>query len=162
MTNRKRLALIAVLSLLALVTAIGLFRPNGIAFFLLLLNNNKGGTWEDDPDNWCRAFNAKKPEDINIIHSKYWKSNHFTEEHMYFFEVQASAEWKNTFLKQHNLEQISPSAAPSFNNGHVEFTPIWFVPDPVNAYDVWGSSGGSGMVWINRNNGHIYFYEAIF
>jgi hypothetical protein len=29
------------------------------------------GTWEDDPHNWDRAFNSRKPDDVIVVHSKF-------------------------------------------------------------------------------------------
>ena len=45
------------------------------------------GTWEDDPGNWGRAFESTKPPDVAVVHSKYWRSAHWTYEFEYFFEI---------------------------------------------------------------------------
>ena len=80
---------------------------------------------------------------------------------MYYFEVEAPLEWKDAFLKKHGLIRVSPSAARSFRtNVHSDATPAWFAPDPVELYDVWDKAGYFGSVWINRTNGHIFFYDV--
>ena len=118
------------------------------------------GTWEDDPQNWHRAFGEQQPAQVKVIHSKYWRSNHFTEEFIYYFEVEATPLWRDAFLKKHGLTQISPSVARSFRtNIHSDDTPGWFAPDAVELYDVWDKAGGFGSVWINKTNGHVFFYD---
>jgi hypothetical protein len=136
--------------------------PGFLTFFILQADSiQHAGTWEDDPKNWYRAFNEKQPAEVKVIHSKYWRSNHFTYEYIYFFEVQATTEWRDAFLKKHKLELVSPSTARSFRtNTHSDTTPNWFAPDPVNNYDVWDKDGYFGSVWINKTNGHIYFYDV--
>lgn len=118
------------------------------------------GTWEDDPQNWNRAFKERQPASVKIIHSKYWRSNRFTYEFVYYFEVDAAPEWKNNFLKSRELIQVDASAAHGFrDNVHSDDTPAWFAPDPVNQYEVWDRTGYPGSVWINKTNGHIFFYD---
>ena len=117
------------------------------------------GTWDDDAGNWKRAFGSIKPDDVTVVHSKYWKSNHFTEEHMYYFEIEAAPEWRDIFLKQRGFAEVSPTSARSFRmNNHDDGVPDWFAPDPVGLYDVWDNAG-FGSVWINKTTGHIFFYE---
>lgn len=129
-----------------------------ITFFALQASNAKNaGVWEDDPKNWSRAFGADQPAEISVIHSKYWKSNHFTDEFAYFFEVQASPEWKNAFLKQLNVEPVPASKARGFRVNS-DLTPSWFTPDPIDAYEVWDKPGHSGSVWITKTNGHMFFF----
>jgi hypothetical protein len=38
----------------------------------------KSGTWEDDPANWERAFRSAKPEDVAVVHSRCWRSPHWS------------------------------------------------------------------------------------
>ena len=118
------------------------------------------GTWEDDPKNWYRAFNEEQPAQVKVFHSKYWRSNHFTYEFIYYFEVAATPEWKAKFVAEHSLKQVSPETARSFRtNNSADDTPNWFAPEPVDRYDVWDKAG-YGSVWIDKTNGHIFFYDA--
>lgn len=117
------------------------------------------GTWEDDPQNWNRAFNQPQPADIRVVHSKYWKSDHFTDEFAYYFELHASPEWKDAFLKKRSVQLVPPAEARSYRqNMHDDLTPAWFAPDPVENYEVWDQPGRFGSVWINKTNGNIFFY----
>lgn len=55
--------------------------------------NPDAGAWMDDPKNWSRAFGQDLPAGVNVIHSYYWESDHFTYEYGCYFEIEASPEW---------------------------------------------------------------------
>ena len=50
----------------------------------------KFGNWTDDPDNWGRAFQSSKPDDVEVVHSYYYRSPHFTYEFSYYFHIRAN------------------------------------------------------------------------
>ena len=54
---------------------------------LLLLLSGCGGTWVDDPGNFKRLFGGPPPKDIQVLHTYYWKSPHWTNEYQYFFAL---------------------------------------------------------------------------
>src|SRR4051812_42160903 len=153
--------LVLMCSVAALFVIACIVMPDIGKFFLLQADSiQHAGTWEDDPKNWYRAFNEEQPREVKVVHSKYWRSNHFTSEYIYYFEVQATPEWRDAFLKKHELELVTPAAARSSRSKtHSDATPNWFEPDPVDNYDVWDKAGEFGPVLINKTNGHIYFYE---
>jgi hypothetical protein len=161
MSKRTKIFLGAGIFIAALCFAAVLFRPSFFAFFVLQADGiMHAGTWEDDPKNWNRAFNENQPVQVKVIHSKFWRSNHFTEEHIYYFEVEAPPEWRDTFLKNHGQTQISPTTARSFRtNIHSDDTPNWFAPDPIEIYDVWDKPGYFGSMWMNKTNGLFFFYD---
>ena len=162
MRKRIKQVLLVGLCFATLLVVVVLLQPDTRAFFAMQADSiRRAGTWEDDPKNWYRAFKEEQPTQVKVIHSKYWRSNHFTEEFIYYFDVEATPEWRDAFLKKRGLTQVSPSAARSFRtNTHSDDTPGWFAPDPVELYDVWDKNGYFGSVWINKTNGHIYFYDA--
>jgi len=83
-----------------------------------------------------------------------------TDEHIYYFEVEATPEWRDTFLKKLGLTKVSPAIARSFRtNIHSDETPVWFAPDPVEIYEIWDKPGYFGSVWMNKTNRHFFFYE---
>ena len=149
-------------SLIALLVVFLLLHSGTFAFFAAQADGiRNAGTWEDDPQNWYRAFKTNQPVEVKVVHSKYWRSNHFTEEFIYYFEIGATSEWRDSFLKGRGLTEVSPSVARSFRtNHHSGGTPDWFAPDPVGLYGVWDRAGHFGSVWINKTNGHIYVYDA--
>jgi hypothetical protein len=40
----------------------------------------RSGTWVDDPKNYARAWGYSKPDEIDLVHSWYRRSPHFTRE----------------------------------------------------------------------------------
>ncbi len=162
MSKRIKQVLLFGVSLVILLVAIVALSPDTRAFFAMQADGiRNAGTWEDDPRNWFRAFGEEQPTQVKVVHSKYWRSNHFTKEFIYYFEVEATTEWRDAFLTKRELTQVHPSVARSFRmNTHSDDIPGWFAPDPVELYDVWDKAGYFGSIWINKTNGHIYFYDA--
>ena len=153
--------LLALGSVAALFAIACFLMPDVMTFFLLQADSIRhAGTWEDDPKNWYRAFNEKQPAEVKVVHSKYWRSNHFTYEYIYYFEVEATPAWRDAFLRRQNVERVSPSKAATYRqNNHSDLTPVWFAPDPVDRYDVWDKAGYPGSIWIDKTNGHIFFHD---
>jgi hypothetical protein len=149
-------------SVMALLVVAFILRPGIIPFFAMQADSVlHAGTWEDDPKNWYRAFNEEQPADVKVVHSKYWRSDHFTVEFIYYFEVDATPKWRDTFFAKRDIKLVPPATARSFRTDtHSDDTPGWFAPDPVDRYEVWDKAGYFGSVWIDKTNGHIFFYEA--
>ncbi len=149
-------------SLVALLVAVLILWPGIIPFFAMQAESIlHAGTWEDDPKNWHRAFKEEQPAGVRVVQSSYWRSSHFTVEFMYFFEVQATPERRDAFMRRKSLDLVSPSSARSFRSTyHTDDTPSWFAPDPVDLYEVWDRTPYFGSVWINKTNGHIFFYDV--
>jgi hypothetical protein len=163
MSKRTKKIVIILVSVPALLVIAFILQPGVIPFFAMQADSIKhAGTWEDDPKNWYRAFNEEQPAQVKVVHSKYWRSNHFTYEFIYYFEVEATPEWKDKFFEKHNIQRVSPSTAGSFRqNISSDDTPNWFAPDPVDRYEVWDKAGYIfGSFWIDKTNGHIFFYDA--
>jgi len=162
MNRRIKQVLLTGLCLVSLLVAVALLLPGTCAFLAMQAEGiREAGTWEDDPQNWRRAFNEEQPAQVKVIHSKYWRSNHFTLEFIYYFEVVATPEWRDAFLKKRGLMHVSPSVARSFRTNMLsDKTPDWFAPDPVELYEVWDEAGYFGCVWINKTNGHLFFYDV--
>ena len=161
MSKRIKTVIIVLVSLVVLLVIAFIRRPGVMPFFAMQADSiQHAGTWEDDPKNWDRAFNEKQPARVKVVHSRYWRPDHFAVEFTYYFEVQATPEWKDAFLRNRGLALVFPSTARSFRtNTHSDGFPNWFAPDPVESYDVWDKAGSYGSVWINKTNGHIYFYD---
>jgi hypothetical protein len=119
--------------------------------------NPNAGTWEDDAGNWQRAFQSEVPDDLIVIHSYYWMSDHFTTEYLYYFEIKPSAQWREDFFKKRKLVKIDAATA-RISNFNANSRPAWFLPETVESYDVWDIKGYSGSVFINKKTGHLFFY----
>lgn len=120
-------------------------------------------TWEDDPKNWYRAFHENPPPGVKVVHSKYWRSNHFTYEYAYHFEVQATPEWKDTFLKSRGVERVASSRIPIVPATTRTNAIPWFRPGPIENYEIWDIPGHPGLthysIWIDKATGHIFFCD---
>ncbi|HSY18479.1 MAG TPA: hypothetical protein VK815_09110 [Candidatus Acidoferrales bacterium] len=144
-----------------LLVMAAMLKPDTFTFLMLQADGIlHAGTWNDDPKNWRRAFGEDAPATVKVIHSKYWRSNHFTDEHICHFEVQATPEWKAAFLKKHGLVPVPPPTTSSLRtNNHSDYIPKWFAPGPADDYEVWAQADGFSSVWINKTTGHIFFYD---
>lgn len=158
MTRRTRTALFVGIPILVIVAVSLQLSP-----FLSLQSDGvrQSGSWEDDPQNWYRAFGEPQPPDVKVVHSKFWRSDHFTAEFIYYFEIEAPPEWKAAYFKKRGLTVVPPSSARDFRTSvHSDDTPVWFAPGPVDIYEVWDRPGYFGSVWVNKTNGHVFFYDA--
>jgi len=95
------------------------------------------GTWEDDPQNWSRAFRSTKPPDVTVVHSRYWRSPHWTYEFQYFFEIAANIKLKKQLLAKNKLRQVTEDEATKIKKNVFGDAPSWFAPKSVTEYDVW-------------------------
>jgi len=120
----------------------------------------KGGTWEDDPENWEKAFRSAKPDDVVVVHSRYWRSRHWSYEAGYVFEIAANATFRQQLFSQNQLAQLdSPAEAK-----HMCFTecPTWFAPKSVDDYEVWGYADdpeANFRVLIDRKTSTIFLTD---
>ena len=95
------------------------------------------GTWEDDPGNWNRAFRSTKPPDVTVVHSKYYRSPHWTYEFQYFFEIAPNTTFKTQLFAQNKLRLLTGKAATSVKSEAFGDAPSWFAPKDASAYEVW-------------------------
>lgn len=153
--KRKAVLLLAAVA----VASYLLYWTSGLGTMIGLQRQSKldAGTWKDDPGNWRRAFGEDPTQDVSVVHSYYWGSDHFTHECIYFFEVKAEPAWREAFIRTRNCVPVASSNACCFDV-HYEGTPDWFVPKPVQQYEVWDRPGHHGSLWLNRTNGHFFFY----
>jgi hypothetical protein len=92
-----------------------------------------GGKWDEDAKNWSRAFNGQTPPpDVTIVHSRYYRSPHFTYEAYYYFQLTAPKAFLDAWLK--GLVQATPAKD---NLGLLPDKPNWFLPKAIENYDMW-------------------------
>jgi hypothetical protein len=116
MSKRSKKVFIILFSVVALLLIVLLLQPGVLSFKMQADSIRSAGTWEDDPKNWYRAFHEEQPSEVKVVHSKYWRSDHFTVEFIYYFEVEATPKWRDNFLAKHNLQQVSPETAREFSH----------------------------------------------
>ena len=146
--NMKRNACIAFMAgLLVMQSACGYFM---------------GGTWENDPKNWERAFNSKKPTDVVILHSRYWRSTHWSYEYEYYFELGDAPVLRDQLFAKNQLRRLSGDDAVAVKVNLPDDAPPWFMPKgaadyevSVHATDAWSHF----TVMIDKSSGNVYLYD---
>jgi len=117
------------------------------------------GTWEDEDKNWERAYNQKLPKTINLVHSWYWRSPHWSLEQAFFFEIEFNEDVKNQFLKYSDIVSIDSSGYSKLMifNGK----PAWFIPKSFQHYNIWKSNieFDKFILFIDKKTKHIYWTE---
>jgi len=131
-----------------------------VAFAALVLGC--GGTYVDDKHNFERAFRSKPPKDVQVIHSIYWQTPHFTDEHAHFFELKLS-EGSGFFnaitnalpnvVRVTNADRSLPKIAVD--------RPRWFAPGEPNSYEFWKSTNQFMPFGVLRatNDNRIFIYS---
>ena len=131
---------------------------------LMLLLAGCGGTYVDDKHNFERAFGAKCPTELRVVHSLYIQTPHFTEEHMYYFDL---APVKNSGMPPwvtnapgivcatNGVAEIPWQFAPR------EDRPKWFAPGSPGQYDVWYRTNDSYVVLRDKQAGDIFVYGSV-
>jgi hypothetical protein len=147
----------------------GRMRTTTIALLLLVAVLSGGcgyfmsGTWEDDPKNWGRAFDSIQPPDVTVVHSKYWRSPHWSYEFEYFFEIVPSAELKQQLFSDNSLRQLVGAEASKAQAGVPHGSLSWFVPESSAGYEVWvfaDDPRSRFMVFIDKESGHLFMTDS--
>lgn len=141
-------ARLATLVLLAVITA-------GCGYIM-------AGTWEDDPKNWGRAFQSEKPGDVVVVHSKYWRSAHWTYECAYSFEIQPTEELKQQLFTQNRLRRLSTEEAATAKRSLGPAAPAWFAPGDIGRYEAWVYQDlpeSNFKVFVDTQSGHLFLND---
>jgi hypothetical protein len=131
---------------------------------LALLLTGCGGTYVDDKRNFERSFGSKCPAGLRVMHSIFIQTPHFTEEHMYYFDLTPVS---NSVMPQwltnapgivqttNGLEGIPWPFAPRKDH------PKWFAPESSTNYDIWYHTNTSYVVLRNKRAGEIFVYGSV-
>lgn len=129
---------------------------NGCGYFM-------AGTWENDPKNWGRAFESRKPPDMIVLHSKYWRSPHWSYEFEYYFAIAPNARLKEQLFTENKLKQITGDKSKEIAKEKILYNvPAWFAPGDLTAYDVWvfaEEPDRNFIVLINKESGTLYLSD---
>lgn len=120
------------------------------------------GTWEDDPKNWARAFQSEKPEDVLVVHSKYWRSPHWTYECAYSFEIQPTAELRQQLFTENRLRRLTTEEATNAKKLLGPGAPTWFAPDDIGRYEAWVYADlpqSNFKVFVDTETGHLFLND---
>jgi hypothetical protein len=131
------------------------------AFLLVtLLACHRSGTWVDDPRNFRRAWGQEPPADVEVVHSWYWRSSHFTREEIYYFQLQAPVSYAEAFASENGLVPVGAEAITPYSFDQQK--PAWFAPKPAAAYRIWSdrSRHPARYVLVDRQSGAIFIHAA--
>ncbi len=92
------------------------------------------GTWDDDPANWSRAFDAAMPESAVVKHSRYTRIAHLTSEFEWFFQLSPNAALARQIIADNALVRLRPAGG---GWPRADGAPDWFAPKGEQAYDVY-------------------------
>jgi hypothetical protein len=140
------------------------FKQTIAVFAIALLLIGCGGTYIDDKRNFERSFGSKCPADLRVVHSIFIQTAHFTEEHMYYFELapvssSVMPQWLTNapgiVQATTGLQEIPRHFAPR------EDHPKWFAPQGSANYDIWYHTNTSYVVLRNKRAGEIFVYGSV-
>jgi hypothetical protein len=119
------------------------------------------GMWEDDAGNWERAWGYPKPPEVEMPHSWYYRSPHFTREEIYFFEFRPNQPLFDAFVKANNM---TPLGAGDPRPEEIQFSfprPDWFTPKPPAAYDMWVMRGSATCyLFCDKESRELFIYAC--
>lgn len=109
-----------------------------ILFILLgtLSGCHKSGTWVDDSGNWKRAFGRPPPKEIEVLHSIYWRSPHFSHEDGWTFHIKSPSSFYKEWLAAYKVKHPDSAGLERLESLKRD-KPSWFLPKPMAEYDVW-------------------------
>jgi hypothetical protein len=129
-----------------------------LSLALLLVLPGCGGTWIDDDGNFNRVFGFSKPQDLEVLHSYYWKSPHWTVEYIYFISLKASPKFV-TGLTSPELMTSVPSGAEGLRSCG-DKPPKWFLPKSLTDYEVWIPKAAEGYrVFRDKADGTLFLCD---
>lgn len=123
---------------------------------------HKSGTWENDPGNWKRAFGTLPPKQIQVLHSYYWRSPHFTREEEWIFHIKAPASFHEEWLAAYKVRHPDATELQSLNNLKTR-NPSWFVPKPFSEYEIWVLAEGAVRnfaMFVDQTNGEFFVTDS--
>ena len=122
---------------------------------------HRSGTWVDDPKNFQRAWGQPVPSDVQIQHSWYWRSAHFTREEAYYFQFARHDELMRGFIAENKLRLVANPTSVNLSDYSCFSRPPWFAPKPLAAYNVWVTpADASSALLLEDRTTHEFFVSA--
>ena len=117
-----------------------------------------GATWVDDDGNFARVFGFNKPQDVEVIHSVYWKSAHWSVEYYYFIALRVPPKFLASLTSVETMTSVATDKAVS--NACGDKPPLWFMPKSLNSYEAWVPKAGAGYrVFQDRADGILFLCD---
>jgi hypothetical protein len=123
-----------------------------------------GGTYVDDKRNFERAFQSKRPQNVQVLHSVYYSTPHFTEEHEYYFQMKPAP--GSTILKWLTggptiVTSTNWLAEVPYYHNLREDRPKWFPSGTLTNYDIWYSTNETFIVLSDKRKADIFVYGSV-
>ena len=125
----------------------------------LLLNiscSNKEVDTSDSQEAYRLWTGESPPKNVRVLHGKYWRSPHWSQEFEVFLHIRASMDWKSKFKDENNLQEIHQSLELPKN------TPDWFRPDFSAALFSPNGAYTGPFYFENPGNDEVYIYQIQF
>jgi hypothetical protein len=127
----------------------------------LLSGCHKSGTWIDDSGNWKRAFGRPQPKELQVVHSIYWRTPHFTREDGWTFQIKSPPsiykEWLAAYKVKHP-DSAELQRLESLKNDK----PSWFLPKPMSNYEIWvlDEPDSNFALFIDQSTGEWFVTDS--
>jgi hypothetical protein len=115
------------------------------------------GKWEDDDKNWTRAYKHPLPDTIDLVHSWYWRSPHWSLEQAMYFEIKHNEGIKENFIKYEDVVRLE--LKDTININFFGQKPKWFIPKSFKDYHIWKSNLGNFLLFLDTENGDLYWTD---
>jgi len=129
---------------------------------LALTSCHRSGTWNDSAANWDKAFQSTKPSDVVVVHSRYWRSAHWSYEFEYYFHIVTNGGLYAQLFDQNDLEKLDAAGRKAAFENFFDSKPAWFVPGGQERYDVWvfrEEPGCNFRVFKDRETGDLFLTD---
>jgi hypothetical protein len=122
----------------------------------------QSGAWVDDQKNFARAWGYSKPDEINMVHSWYWRSAHFTREESYFFQFKWHDELFKQLVAANQMQPVERESAAAGPEPKFCFAkPGWFAPQERETYEAWRCTENSDCwLFLDRRTKDIFIYAC--
>lgn len=123
---------------------------------LIILFSSCGGTYENDDIVWEKAFNEEKPDEINLSHSYFWKSSHWTYECIIYMEIGYNQKWLLSKIKEYKMDATLDFTKAGI--GLFDERPHWFAPKTEENYILFKSKVSPElMILLDKKTNVMYF-----
>jgi len=141
----------------------GCLRTVLVAFILVvgLCGCHRSGTWVDNPGNWQRAFGRPPPKELEVVHSIYWRTPHFTREDGWTFHIKSAPSFYKEWLAAYKVKH--PDSAAFLKLDYLKKDkPSWFLPKPMADYEIWVIDEPYSNFWlfIDRSTGEWFVTDS--
>jgi hypothetical protein len=129
---------------------------------LVLAGCHQIGTWEDEPQNFQRIFHVAAPQDVVVVHSRFWRSAHWTYEFEYFIHIRQNADFQKRLFTENRLKQLESETDRQGATNYFGERPSWFLPKPLVEYEIWiyaDEPRQNFRIFIDRNSGDLFLTD---